>query len=483
MKNNLKIIGVVFVLLHFLFLPGLNANTEGPPAILDEDKEIVISLDLQDVHLKELLKILSIQSGLNFIASEAVRDRTMSLYLDKVPLKLAMDKIFEANNLTYELDKKANVFVVKDWGEPQLETLTRVYRLKYQAVPSSDLGKETSGASTINSLQAALSSRGKIVEDTRTNSLVITDAPSSFRRIEELLAKLDIPQPQVMLEVEMLDVNKALTDKIGFDWTSAGSFTLAVTGASRLTKFPLANLYNEGQAMSFDKTITPGTLTTSALSLVLNFLRTQTDTKSLARPKILTMNNHTAELKITTDEVINATGTTTTGTVATSTTTYERASTGVSLKVTPMVNLEKNEITMSISPTEKASSASSFATSTNPVKDIEERSVKSIVKVKDGETIVIGGLIRKQFDQTITELPVLGDLPLIGAAFRYKNKGKDRDRELLVFITPHIIKDRDVKLAEINNRPVLLEREQNISSGIRQVTINNYLNNYDKKAR
>ncbi|MCX5697271.1 MAG: hypothetical protein NTU54_04815 [Candidatus Omnitrophica bacterium] len=485
MKNNFKTIGLVIIIWFFLFLPGLNADTAGPPSILEEDKQITISLDLQDVHLKELLKILSIQSGLNFIASEAVKDRTMTLYLDKVPLKEAMDKIFEANNLTYELDKKANVFVVKDWGAPQLETLTKVYRLKYQAVSTSELGKETAGANTLTGLQAVLSSHGKIVEDTRTNSLIITDEPNRFSRIEELLGKLDIPQPQVMLEVEMLDVNKALTDKIGFDWTNAGSYTLSVTGASRLTKFPFANLFGEGAAQAFTKTITPGTFSVSALSLVLNFLRTQEDTRSLARPKILTLNNQTAEIKLSTDEAVTVTQTTSSVGTTGSTTgaTVERQQTGVTLKVTPMINVEKGEITMSIFPVEKATSASSLSTPATPIKDTEERSVKSIVKVKDGETIIIGGLIRKQFDQTITKLPVLGDLPLLGALFRHKNKTRDKDRELLVFITPRIIKDTDTKLAEMRKTPPL-DREQNITSGLaRQVSVNSYLNNYDKKSR
>jgi type IV pilus assembly protein PilQ len=482
MKKVLREVMLVSFFWLLLFLPGLNADSD-PPLQLEEAKEITISLDLQDVHLKELLKILSIQSGLNFIASQALQDRTMTLYLDKVPLKQAMDKIFSANNLTYELDKEANVFVVKDWGAPQVETLTKVYQLKYQAVPSSDLGKETAGANTISSLQSILSSRGKIVEDTRTNSLVISDEPKRFPLVEQLLAKLDVPQPQVMLEVEMLDVNKELTDKIGFNWNKVGTYTLAVSGAARRTKFPFASMYGEGTPSDL-KGITGITtqpaFSVSGLSLTLDFLRTQADTKSLARPKIRTLNNQTAEIKISTDEVINSTSTVVTGTATTTSTTIERATTGITLKVTPMINLDKGEITMSIFPTEKATSTSSLVAT---AKDIEERSVKSIVKVKDGETIIIGGLIRKQLQQTITKLPVLGDLPLLGVLFRHKDKSRDKERELLVFITPRIIQDADIKLAQ-TAKTALPEREQNVVSGVnRQVAISNYLNNYDKKSR
>src|SRR3989338_6255312 len=83
------------------------------------DPNITISMDFQDANLKDVVKIFSIQSGLNFIASEAVQDRKITLFLNKVPIKGSLDKLFKANNLTYELDQEAKIFLVKDWGRPQ----------------------------------------------------------------------------------------------------------------------------------------------------------------------------------------------------------------------------------------------------------------------------------------------------------------------------------------------------------------------------
>ncbi|TRZ95936.1 hypothetical protein D4R78_02235, partial [bacterium] len=124
MKSAIKL----FVFIYFLsnIFPGLAAAQEVPPL----NSRTTISMDLQDASLKDILKLLSQQSGLNFIASKAVQDRDITLYMDNVPIKEAMDKLFSANNLSYELDKKANIFIVKDWGEPQIETITKVFPLK-----------------------------------------------------------------------------------------------------------------------------------------------------------------------------------------------------------------------------------------------------------------------------------------------------------------------------------------------------------------
>ena len=165
-------------------------------------------------------------------------------------------------------------------------------------------------------------------------------------------------------------------------------------------------------------------------------------------------------------------------------TTYEaeRYETGVSLRVTPQINVETGEITMFIVPTVadavKSSVTSAFgATYYNP----EVRSTKAVVKVRDGETIIIGGLIRNDFSNTEEKLPILGDIPVLGGLFRHKYKDKDRQRELLVFITPHIIKDTDIGLKQAK-KVTLPEREQNTVSGIdRQATINASLNSFEKK--
>jgi type II secretory pathway component GspD/PulD (secretin) len=223
-----------------------------------------------------------------------------------------------------------------------------------------------------------------------------------------------------------------------------------------------------------------------AYKVQLDFLRTQTDTKFLARPRIMTLNNETAEIKITANETIGITSLQQgSGSSAETTTSAERAETGVSLRVTPQVNLETGEITMFIIPTVKDTAASSIpigGTGSTYYKDPEERTTKSTVRVKDGETVVLGGLIRNQNSTVITKLPILGDIPFFGMLFRHKEQSPGRDRELLVFITPHIIKNVKSEPAPIKKKTVLPLREQaKLIPLTRQQNISAYLNNFDAK--
>ncbi|MBU1998309.1 MAG: secretin N-terminal domain-containing protein [Candidatus Omnitrophota bacterium] len=484
MINLLRILAVTFLVFIVCAIPRANSKEGLDNSFFDASKKI--SMDFQLADLNDILKIFSIQSGMNFIASESVRERKISLYLDQVSVKEAMDKIFKANNLEYDLDDESNIFIVKDLGKPAVETKTKVFYLKYHSVPSSNIKKdlennlqsistststtaETSGSSDtgtsiVDVVSQVLSETGKISEDARSNSLIVTDVPNRFPFIEEIIARLDIPQPQVMLEVEMLDVSKNTVDKMGFNVTGMSRFAITVAGAARSTQFPLASFMPD-----IASNLTEGIVSFPYdLTAAVGFLRTQSDTKYLARPSILTMNNEPAEIRITTLETVGQeTVTNDAGAGGTTTTSAERMETGVSLRITPQVNIETGEVTMYLYPSVKDTTTSTLSGVT--AKDPEERSTKSVVRVMDGDTVILGGLIRREVSNTVIKIPILGDIPLLGALFRGNIKDKDRDRELLVFITPRIVKDTHFTLAQASSRKVNIpQREQNRPYDTRQ---------------
>ena len=501
MKKTFLISVFICSMICVFFIPHLNAQALEPPA----GSEPIISIDFQDVSIKDVLKMLSMQSGMNFIASEAVADRKITLYLDKVPLSQAMDKIFSANNLSYELDSKANIFVVKDWGKMEVETITKVFYLKHATVSSSSLMSEASTNTDSNtttststsakwksesesgitsSVKKLLSPNGSLVEDFRTNSLIVTDTPARIKVITQVIASLDIEIPQIMLEVEMLDVSKNSIDKLGVKFGQT-PFTAIIFGASASMGFPYGSSGKILNAAKGSMNINPGSIdsegnaTGSPYTAQMDFLKTQSDTKVLARPRIMTLNNETAEIKITTDEAVGEiTDTQGQGTASSTTTSAERVETGVSLRVTPQINSDNGEITMYVYPKVKDATTSTFNTA---YKDPEERSTKSIVRIKDGETVVIGGLIRHDRSETLTKLPVLGDIPVIGAMFRHRNKDKDKERELLVFITPHIINSGQVKMEQMQRFSLPIREQSAVTNVNRDYLINSSLNNFDKK--
>lgn len=434
-----------------------------------------VSMDFKDAALTDVLKIFSKQSGMNFIAAQDISDKKITLFLENIPVEEALEKILNANGLGYDIQQGSDIFIVRKAADAD-PVITRVYQLKHATVPMSKVNStlgfndsssssassstssgtssgtsstastspsspSTSGASSDTSsngiydaVKAVLTKAGAITQDTRTNSLIITDVTSQFPVIEETIAKLDVDVSQILIEVEMLDISKTTSDLMGVKF---GENLLSLKGASKDTYFPFNQSDLLGKAMGpAAPAYTVGKIDASGMTAVVNFLRTQTDTRNLARPRLLTLNNETAEIHISTNEAIGA-GTTTTSTTSTVQASFERYSTGVFLTVTPQADLMTREVLMAIYPKViQARTGGTFGG--QQAKDPEERGSRSILKVKDGETIMIGGLIRTDDNGTITKLPVLGDIPFIGMAFRHKNKTGTK-RELVIFLTPHII--------------------------------------------
>jgi len=522
MRINFK--SAVFIIIFFFAL--LNSRLKAEidlPGIIDPEK--TISMDLQEANLKDVLKIFSVQSGLNFIASEAVKDRKVTLYLNNVPIKETMVKLFNANRLIYEYDEDANIFIVtyaEDAQEPDM--ITKVFHLKYRSVAAANLEKEkinlfsgsavtsgqmssgivssaasaAGGATITDAIKQLLSKSGKVNEDASSNSLIVTDLVSRFPLIEKVISGLDQPQPQVMLEVEILDVSKNVMDNLGFtlgDITNSPNPLSLILRDHSKSNFFIGDLAKKGATL-LTSDIAGSVVVGNYYATILNFLTQQQDTKYLARPRILTLNNETAEIGITKDEVMNLKRTRSTDSAGVSNieTTYDRATSlaltsegiGIYLRVTPQINMDTGEITMVVNPkTSSASDKTEFGIGTDNYmfyRDPEVRSTKSIIKIKDGETVVLGGMIHQEKAEVKQKVPFLGDLPILGALFRNKNVSKNIERELLVFITPRIIRESAPKFAKKENFINRLPSAQApLSRSDRRQEISDLLNSFERE--
>ncbi len=405
-----------------------------------------ISMDFQDADLKDVLKVFSQQANLNFIASENVKDRKVTLYLDQVSVQDALDTIITANNLAYEQKPDSRIFIVKEWGKPDVETVTKIFPLQYARVKGYELtaAAEAKGASKNigirEVIEKLLTKHGSVIEDSRTNSLVVTDVPSQFERIEPAIAELDVKLSQVMIEAEIVEASLETIDKLGIQWGNADSGALlSSAGASRITTWPFVN-QGEGVSVALpSSTLYTGYINASNLGGTLALLVKDTDAKILARPKIMTLNNETAEIKIIADTAIASQEVTTSvgEQVSSAVTSFERTETGVTLKVTPQIN-KSGEITMVIEPSVTNVKPSTLFSALNP----NTRTVKTTVNIMDGQTLIIGGLINTEDEKIFRKVPFLGDIPFLGNAFRKKDD-TTTDKELVIFITPHLIKDSE----------------------------------------
>ena len=447
---------------------------------ISPDKNNLISMDFQGANLKTVLKVFSQQSGLNFIASQNVQERTVTVYFENVKVEEALDYIMNANNLVYEQEPGTNIFIVKETGKPKVETITKIYELKYAQLNSldkdkdkdksdkseSDKSKSDAGIESI--IKGVLSENGKILADKRSNSLIITDVPSRFPIVENLLSRLDVRTAQVIIRAEILETSTSLVESLGIKWS--GDFGI-YTGPTTNTIWPMNNSLgrnnSSGQGIS-----SPGSFSLGTTSATISALLSSADTKTLARPQIMTLNNETAEIDINSNDTIETeTSYDTVGNTAIPRIKFIRADKderpGITLTVTPTIS-KSDFITMVIEPKLITKTLSDFATTDNKVFDLGFRTAKTTVMVKDGETVVIGGLIKTDNDGGLKKIPFFGDIPILGAAFRYKSKS-NTDRELIIFITPNIIKDSYYTVSNVS------EREQEKPKAIREKEVNTVL--------
>jgi type IV pilus secretin PilQ/predicted competence protein len=416
---------------------------------------------------------------LNFVASQDVESRKVTVAMENVAPKDALEAIVTANGLAYSKKSDSNIFLVYPARSEQQVMETRVFHLKNarlsdspldiggmatigdlsalaSATSSSSGGTSTTTSSTspvdqdrgIDKLVAKLiSPTGKIALDVRTNSLIVTDTAEVLDKIQKVLNEVDIPAPQVILDVHVVEVDKSLLSDQGVDWGGTNGALGTLTGGSRTTAFPFeeqifANSKGLRSSSVTDSgalapaNLTLGTLNAANFTATLRFVMTDSHTKILARPRVLTQNNEAATIKLVTNAATSSTTTTTTTSTTAGTVTREEV--GVNLKMTPQINAD-DSILLFLEPSVSTIATSEISTTASPVLDKTTRMVRTIARVKNDQTLVIGGLINDNKSQSKKKIPFFGDLPGVGGAFSYTS-GNNEERELLVFVTPHIVK-------------------------------------------
>jgi len=321
-------------------------------------------------------------------------------------------------------------------------------------------------------LKSVLSKNGQVALEPRTNSLVVTDIPEVFPQVEQIIAELDRKAPQVMIEAQIVEIDSSRTRDIGFEWGSADGQLAQFTGGQRDTTFPLNLGTNLSNTHFFDPFV-PGVSTllsplsansaTTATSLIapnyvvgnlrsslldltslqitLRALVARSEARFLGKPKILTLNNKPAIMQIATDQAVGRQLSTSGGGsgVTTQVSQAERITTGLVLKVTPQINKE-GYITMLIQPSYTDAQVSPISTQADPVYDPVTRGASTLVRVRNGQTLVIGGLLQSTESKVVRKVPLLGYIPLIGWFFT-SSEDLRKNTDLVVFLTPTIVSD------------------------------------------
>ncbi len=256
----------------------------------------LISVDFKDADIRQVLRIISLKSGVDVVAGTDV-EGLVTIKLTNVPWEQALEIILRTYGYTYE--RKGNIVRVMTVEELEKEALaTEVFPLNYaKAKEVPDVIKEM------------LSDRGKVKFDERTNTVIVTDIPTNLFQIKRVIERVDQRTPQVTISSKIVETKLDKNENLGIDWTGTLQQTISQTIPNIQSNFPFkkggAGLGSLGQFFGSQRspdtrstTFTAGTLTTPDLSAVLNFLSSRTDTHIISNPSVAVLNNHEAKIHI-----------------------------------------------------------------------------------------------------------------------------------------------------------------------------------------
>jgi type IV pilus secretin PilQ/predicted competence protein len=431
-------------------------NKFKPRTIAAEEEKYtgeVISLKFKDADLRDVILYLAEFADLNVVFDPDVRG-TVTCDLRAVPWDQALDIVLRYNRMGKSIEgnvlriapiailttEDADLRRLKESKELSGPVLVKTITLSYSKA------KDVSAL-----LKSKVSSRGEIVIDERTNTLIISEVKEKLDLIEKLIAVLDTPTPQVSIEARIIEATSTFIRNLGIQWgykgiadPSYGNQTslqfpnkILADGAlipqGEVTKGiagPLGGYAVNLPAPAFNTAIGfsfANVLDTFRLDVALSALETSGNGRIISSPKVTTQNNQPAEIIQGRQIPVQ--------TVANFTVTTRYVNAALELKATPQITAE-GTIIMTV---ELQNNAADFANLVNGIPPITTQSAKTTVMIPDGGTTVIGGIYRTEDSVTRDSVPFLGKIPILGNLFRSFARTK-QNRELLIFITPRIIK-------------------------------------------
>ena len=455
-------------------------NSSRIPNLNSQSKSDRISFNFQNIDVRALLQLLADFSGYNILVSDGVSG-TMSLKLDNVPWDQALQIILNSKGLgmkrdgnviriapASEMSALSKIQQDSDRAQEAVEPIdSATIRLKYAqattvqtmlqqqggaaatapVLPNSSAANAAGGAAaastaslTMGGSGSLLSPRGSILVDTRTNTLIINDTPSRLRDMRDLISKLDIPVTQVLIEARIVEANSNFERDLGTRLLLAGvggsltysntlenGVTINQTGINAVSADPKSFVNsNLGTPTTGSMSAIFAPNSNTLIGLEVDALELQSEGRTISSPKVMTSNYQAANIQqgvqIPYQQASSAGNTNVAFINAT-----------LSLQVTPQIT---DDGYISLNVNIQKNTPSSLSVQGTPA--IDTNSVTTQIRVKDGSTILVGGIYVDDQQQVQQQIPGLGDIPYLGWLFK-SQVTKNNKKELLIFITPRII--------------------------------------------
>jgi type IV pilus assembly protein PilQ len=417
-----------------------------------------ISVNLKDVDLKDFFRLIHEISGLNVVLDPNVKG-TLTIVLDEVPWDQALDLVLQNNGLDKQLSGNVLRVATRATLKNEAETQRDLEKAQAEAVAPVTVTRVLSYAKATamrDTLKKFLSARGDIFSDDRSNQLIIRDIPSTIPTLDNLIRQLDRKSQQVEIEARVVQASRSFSQDIGVQWGMAGTTTSGrtifggpanvgvspiVTGTGipqpPLIGTPTSNSGSTTAGLPYNVNLGAGVPTSGfyfghrSPNFAVDFFITAAEAKGvgklLSKPKVITQNNEKATVKQGTKIPIQTT--------INNTISVQYIDAVLKLEVTPQITAEG---TVFMDVLVENTQIDNGIPRVQGIPALDTQSAETKVLVADGGTVVIGGIIITQQETDITEVPIVGSLPIIGRLFRRTNISVT-SQELLFFLTPRII--------------------------------------------
>jgi type II secretory pathway component GspD/PulD (secretin) len=436
---------IIYTSLSILTVFGQESGALGGSPEKTKDLNLV-TVHAEDAHLPSILAILAKESGYNIVTDPNVnRQEKISIHLDDVPIEQAINLVVRAVGLSYEV--VGNSFLIADPKKLKEEVgvTSYVIELKYAS------------AQEIKSMLQDISDQIQV--DISGNKLLVNASPKKIAEIQAVVKQIDIPAIQIMLETRLIEVAADNEEQLGIDWSRLSKFTTILaenaldetTGGSvvpddqtigqRPTTMPFDPLksdLNDGSQILpryFSRQMT-------AFDVTLDMLMKANQAEVLADSRLTTLNGREASIKLVdiVPYILSSGGVG--GQVQ-----VQREEVGIKLEINPTVNTD-GFITVKVEP--EVSTIFEFIGPDNNIPRVKSRKSSTTIRVKDGESIIIGGLLSNDRKQTLYKVPILHKIPWFGEKIFTSKNLVERKTDLIIQITPRIVVDNYTGIMKTN---------------------------------
>jgi len=395
-----------------------------------------LSLALEEIPITSALNMIATQNGLNLVVAGEVSG-TVTVRLENVDVATALDAILTANGYNYFV--KNNVIVVKPvTSDAAGELESRVVTLKYVSPVTAE-----KAVASVKSTRGSVTILDRGTENTPSdgkyhpNRIVVTDYPALVNRLVSVIEEIDIPERSIMIEARIIETTIDARTNLGLSWPTALTARLSDDKAVST----VADAPDRSSAGVYDPQTgdwTWGKLSVGEVNLILNVLEKDGNSRLISDPRITTLENHEAIFKFETIIPIQTINRFTEGAATSDIVTFEDEEVGISLRVLPRIN-EGSTITMDVEP--RVEDIIGYTGPTGNQKPITaSRSISARISVNDGETVALGGLLKENEIENVQRVPLLGHIPLLGPWLFSSKSTEKSSTDLLILITPHILK-------------------------------------------